>query len=162
MCMKNVNATMLMCSATELANPSNISFFGVFDSVIPSKEDNVFYIDDLNIILNSIILFDERFESQDDYFKLDTPYEFMVRLTHIQSGRGIALCTFELTIQQDQLKTWCKAFHEFKRVIRVHHLPLPKGLGDYALKLLIRPKTDEPDAPWNTQTIHSLLVGESR
>lgn len=162
MCMKNVNATILMCSSVELSDPANISFLGVFDSVIPSKEDNTFYIDNLNVILNSTIIFDERFEAQEDYFRFGTPYEFMVRLTHVQSGEGVPLRTFELTVEEEQLKTWCKSFYEFKRVIRLQHLALPKGLGDYALKLLIRPKSDDPDAGWNTQTLHSLLVGESR
>lgn len=162
MCMKNVNATMLMCSTAEVNNPSNISFLGVFDSIIPVKEGEKFYLDNLNIILSSTIIFDSRFETQDDYFRLNHPYEVMVRLTHVSTGEGIPLCTFDLTVEDKQLKTWCKNFYEFNRVIKIHHLPLPKGLGDYALKLLIRPKSNDPDAGWNTQTIHRLLVGESR
>ncbi len=162
MCMKNVNATMLMCSSVELNNPSNISFLGVFDSVIPNKEDNTFYLDNLNVVLNSTIIFDDRFENQSDYFRLGQSYEFMIRLTHVQSGQGVPLNTFEFSVDSKQLRTWCKQFYEFKRVVRIHHFPLPKGLGDYALKLLIRPKTSDPTAGWTTQTIHSLSIGESR
>ena len=162
MCMRNVNATMLMCSSVGLNNPSNISFSGVFDSIIPIKEEEVFYLENLNIVLSSTIIFDERFEGQSDYFKLNQLYEFMIRLTHVPSGDGIALCTFELAVDKKQLKTWCKNFYEFNRVIKIHQLPLPKGLGDYALKLLIRPKSDNQEAAWNTQTLHKLLVGESR
>ena len=162
MCLKNVNATMLMFSAAELSNPANVSFSGMFDSVIPTKEDNSFYLEDLNIVLNSTIIFDNRFASQADCLQMNQPYEFAIRLTHVVSGKGVTLSKFDLTVKQENLKTWCKPFYELKRIVKIHHLPLPLGLGDYALKLMIRPKTDDPDAGWNTQTIHSLLVGESR
>ena len=162
MCLRNVNATMLMFSAAELDNPANISFLGMYDSVIPVSENNSFYLENLNIALSASIIFDDRFATQSDYFHLEQTYEFVVRLTHVVSKRGITLSKFELTVKQDDLKTWCKSFYELKRFIKVHHLLLPLGMGDYALKLMIRPKTDDPDAGWNTQTIHSLSVGGSR
>ncbi len=162
MCLKNVNSTMLMFSSAEWDNPSNINFSGMYDSVVPVKEKNSLYLEDLNIVLCSSIIFDNQFAMQNDYFHLERPYEFVVRLTHVCSKKGITLSKFDLIVGRDDLKVWCKSFYELKRFIKVHHLPLPYGTGDYALKLMVRPKTDDPNAGWNTQTIHRLSIEESR
>lgn len=162
MCMKNVNATMFMCSGINMNEGVVDSFNGIFDSIIPIKEENKYFLEDINIILNSTIIFDSRFDDVDNCFKIGETYEFMIRLTHVESGLGVSLLNFDLCLEREQLKTWCKDFYELKRILRISRIYIPKGLGNYALKLLIRPKTEEEDAGWNTQTIHCLTVGATR
>lgn len=162
MCMKNVNATMFMCSSFDTTNNNVESLNGLFDSVVPLKDVDSYYLESFNIVLNGTIIFDQRYEDSDDYFKLNQPYEFMIRLTHVDSGLGVPLFEFEVNLSQKDLRTWCKSFYEFKKILRIPRICIPKGLGNYALKLLVRPKSTENNIGWNTQTIHSLLVGESR
>lgn len=162
MCMKNVNATMFMCSNIGMTEGTVDSFNGIFDTIIPIKEENGYYIENMNIVLNSTIIFDSRFEEVDNCFRLGEKYEFSVRLTHVESGLGISLYNFDLCLEESDLKTWCKSFYEFKRILKISKLTIPKGLGNYALKLLIRPKSDDDSAGWNIQTIHSLIIGEFR
>lgn len=85
----------------------------------------------------------------------------MIRLTHVESGLGISLYKSDLLIKQEDLRTWCKDFYEFKRFLKFGKIELPKGLGNYAVKFLIKEKKKE-EIPWNNQTIHSLVIGESR
>ena len=162
MCMKNVNATMFMCSNIGINEGTVDSFNGIFDSIIPTKEENIYYIENMNIVLNSTIIFDSRFEEAENCFELEKKYELSIRLTHVESGLGISLYNFELCLTEDDLKTWCKSFYEYKRILKIPRLCIPKGLGNYALKLLIRAKTDDDKAGWHTQTIHSLTVGDIR
>ena len=161
MCMTNLNATMLFCSMIE-NNEDNVIFLnGIYDSIVPIRENNMYYLDKFNIVLNCCIIFDEKYKVQDNCIQLDKEYEFMIRLAHVESGLGITLYKSELYIEQNDLRTWCKNFYEFKRFIKFPKIEIPKGLGNYAVKLLIREKT-ESDTPWNNQTIHSLVIGESR
>lgn len=161
MCMKNVNATILLCSNIE-NNDSNVnSLVGIYDSVVPIREDNIYYLDNFNLVLNCCIIFDENFIEKEDCIHLDTEYEFMIWLAHVESGLGISLYKFDLCIKQENLRTWCKNFYEFKRFLKFQRLEIPKGLGNYAVKLLIRKKVEE-EIPWNNQVIHSLVIGESR
>ena len=44
MCMKNVNATMFMCSKISMNEGAVDSFNGIFDSIIPLKEENGYYV----------------------------------------------------------------------------------------------------------------------
>ena len=116
MCMKNVNATMFMCSKIGMNEGIVGSFNGIFDSIIPLKEESGYYIEDINIILNSTIIFDSRFDESENCFKLGEKYEFMIRLTHVESGLGISLFNFDLCLEKEDLKTWCKAFLDLKRI----------------------------------------------
>lgn len=161
MCMKNVNATILFCSNIENSDTNVNSLFGIYDSVVPVRDGNIYYLDNFNLVLNCCIIFDEKFTDKSDCIQLDTNYEFVIWLAHVESGLGIPLYTSDLCIKQENLKTWCKNFYEFKRFLKFSRLEIPKGLGNYAVKLLIRKKTEE-DIPWNNQVIHSLIIGESR
>lgn len=161
MCMKNVNATMLFCSEIK-NNEGNInSLIGIYDATVPIRENNSYYLDNFNIALNCCIIFDESFVDRKDCIQLNEEYEFMVRLTHIASGVGIYLYNFDLLVKQDDLTTWCKDFYEFKRFLKFPRITLPKGLGNYAVKLLVRKKSEEENV-WSNQVIHSLVIGESR
>ena len=162
MCMKNVNATLLMCSSVATDSTASVSFNGIFDCVIPTRDVDVYYIDNMSIILNCSTIFDESFIGRDDCLQLDTEYEFMIRLTHVESGYGAPLFSFTHTIQKEQLHTWCKDFYEFKRIVNLPRIRLDRGLGNYALKLRIRPKSVDNTAGWKTQTLHRLTVGDSR
>lgn len=161
MCMKNVNATILICSDIERINEKTNSLIGIYDSVVPVKEDNLYYLDNFNILLNGCIIFDEKFKDEPDCLQLGKEYEFMIWLTHVESGLGISLYQFSLELEKHELKTWCKDFYEFKRFLKFSKLEIPKGLGNYAIKVFIREKNKE-DSPWNSQVIHSLIIGESR
>lgn len=158
MCMKNMNATMFISSAISTDGNRATSLIGLYDSVVPIKTQEEYYIDNLNIALNSSIIFDDKF-NDDDCIILNCEYECMVRLTHVESGLGVSLNEFELKITENDVRKWCKKFYEFKRFIILPRINLPKGLGSYAVKLLIRKKGDDS---WRTQTIHSLIVGGSR
>lgn len=161
MCIKNVNSTILFCSDIENNDGNVNSLIGVYDSVVPIRENNSYYLDNFNIVLNCCIIFDEKFKGQDDCIQLGVEYEFMIWLAHVESGLGIPLYKSNLLVEKDNLRTWCKNFYEFKRFLKFSKLELPKGLGNYAVKLLIRKKSDA-ESPWNNQTIHSLIIGESR
>ncbi len=153
---------MFMCSSLGIRDNEVVSFDGIFDSVIPIKEDNRYFVENLNIILNATIIFDERYGSSNDYFKLHQNYEFMIWMTHVDSARGVSLLNFEKKVERSDLRTWCKDFYEFKKILRIPRICIPKGLGKYAIKLLIRPVTEANTTGWHTQTIHSLMVGETR
>ena len=165
MCMKNVNAMFLLTTGVETLENGIRSVGAIFNGIVPKAEEGAYYLPDFSVVLNCAIIYNMNSASKEiigeDYdFKLDKKYEFMIRLTHIESGAGIALDTFDLELTKKDLKTWCKAFYEFKRFVKVPHLVVPKGLGNYAVKLLIREKTDDREAPWVTQTLSSLVVGE--
>ena len=113
----------------------------------------------MNVVIDASIIFGD--SDGEDCIKLNQEYEYMVRLTHVESGLGIPLYTFKLAIPKDELRTWCKNFYELKRVIKLPRIYLPKGLGNYALKLLVRPVELGSDAGWTTQTIHSLVIGDA-
>ncbi len=160
MCMKNVNATMMFCSNIESGDRNINSLTGIYDSVVPIRDDNIYYLNNFNIILNCCIIFDESFKDKQDCLQLEIDYEFMIWLTHVESGLGISLYKSDLRINKEDLRTWCKDFYEFKRFLKFSRLEIPKGLGNYAVKFLIRKKTEE-DIAWNNQVIHSLIIGES-
>lgn len=159
MCMKNVNATLMFCSSIENNENNTISLIGIYDSIVPIRENGIYYLDNFNIALNCCILFDEKFRDKKDCIILDESYELMIWLTHVESGLGIPLYKIDLHVIQENLKTWCKNFYELKRFIHFNKFEIPKGLGNYAVKILIKNKTEES---WNTQVIHSLVIGESR
>lgn len=161
MCVKNVNATILFCSEIQQNDDNVNSLIGVYDSVVPIRENNSYYLDNFNMVLNCCIMFDETFENRTDCIQLDTEYEFMVWMAHVESGLGIPLYKSDLLIERQNLRTWCKNFYEFKRFLKFEKLEIPKGLGNYAIKLFIR-KKEENETPWNNQIIHSLIIGESR
>lgn len=160
MCMKNVNATMFMCSSVVVGDNNSLAISGLYDNVVPKKEeDGRLFIDNFNIVLNASIIFGSHADLSDDYFKLDEEYEFLIRLTHADSSKGATLDEFVLKLNKSQLRTWCKDFYEFTRIVKIQKLYIPRGMGKYALKLYVRPKTDTENAPWRTQTIHALIVG---
>ncbi len=161
MCMKNVNSTILFCSNIDTIEENVNSLIGIYDSVVPVRENNSYYLDNFNLTLNCCIIFDDSFDNNPDCLHLDEKYEFMIWLAHIQSGLGIPLHKFDLIIEKENLRTWCKDFYEFKRFLKIPKIEIPKGLGNYAIKLFIRKKGND-ETPWNTQTIHSLIIGESR
>lgn len=161
MCMKNVNATISFCSSIETQDNAVNSLIGIYDSVVPIREDSIYYLDNFNVVLNCCIIFSDNFSDKDDCIQLGKNYEFMLRLTHVESGLGISLYKSDLIIEQEDLRTWCKNFYEFKRFLKFPKIEIPKGLGNYAVKLLIRKKETE-ESPWTNQTIHSLVIGESR
>ena len=165
MCMKNVNATFLLTTNISALNNGVRSLGAIFDGIIPQVDDNGYYLSEFNVALNCVIMYNINSEtneviSDNTMLELDKDYEFMVRLTHIESGKGTTLDLFSLRITRQDLRTWCKAFYEFKRFIRVPHLSIPKGLGNYAVKLLIREKTGDQSAAWTTQTLTGLVIGE--
>lgn len=161
MCMTNLNATILLSSTIETNEEEVNSLIGIYDSVVPIRENNSYYLNNFNIALNCCIIFDEKYIGQDNCIQLETAYEFIIRLTHVESGLGITLYKSDLYIKQEDLKTWCKNFYELKRFLKFPKIEIPKGLGSYAVKFLIRRKI-EPEVPWNSQSIHSLVIGESR
>ena len=55
--------------------------------------------------------------------------------------------------------TW-KHIYEYKRIVRIPQLYLPKGMGNYVVKLLIQKKADELDIFWNSQVEQTLVIGE--
>lgn len=161
MCMKNVNATISFCSSIETQDNAVNSLIGIYDSVVPIREEGIYYLDNFNIVLNCCIIFSDNFSDKDDCIQLGKKYEFLIRLTHVESGLGISLYKSDLIIENEDLRTWCKNFYEFKRFLKFPKIEIPKGLGNYAVKLLIR-KKDTEESPWTNQTIHSLVIGESR
>lgn len=162
MCMKNVNASIMFCSEMEANNDEIKSLIGIYDGVVPARENNSYYLDNFNVILNCSIIFEEQNRGRRDCLQLGEIYEYMVWLAHVESGLGIPLYRFELQINQENLRTWCKDFYEFKRFLNFQRIDIPKGLGNYAVKLLIRKKDDSNETPWNSQVIQSLIIGESR
>lgn len=159
MCMKNVNASIMFCSNIESDERNINSAIGIYDSIVPIREDNTYYLSNFNLILNCCIIFDENFKDKQDCFQLNTHYELMLWLTHVESGCGISIYKSDLCVENDDLRTWCKDFYEFKRFLKFPKIVIPKGLGNYAIKVLIR-KKEEEDKPWNNQVIHSLIIGE--
>lgn len=159
MCIRNVNATVFLCSDISTSNGKVESLIGMYDRIVPNKTDsNDYYIDNFNVALNCSIIFDSKFNESDNCFQLNTEYECMIRLVHVDSGLGTSLLEFPLVVENSALRTWCKDFYEFKRFLQVKKVTLPKGLGNYAIKILFKKK----DAPtWTTQTIHSLIIGDS-
>lgn len=160
--MANVNATALLCENVGTIDGKVVSLNGLFDSFVPVEENGKYYIENMCVVLNSSIIFDDKFENDINSIQLSQEYEWRIRLTHIESGLGVTLDSFNLTIENEDLRTWCKNFCELKRIIRIPHLHLPKGLGNYAIKLLIGSKDENDELRWTTQTIHSLIVGGSR
>lgn len=157
MCMKNVNATMFMCSDTKSVNGQIVSFGRVFDCVLPGYEGGEYYMDGMNVVIAMSVVFGDA--DTDDCVILNREYEYMVVLSHPESGTGLELYRFSLNIQQSDLTAWGKSFYELMKVIQLPRIYLPKGLGNYALKLLVRPAGVGDGAGWTTQTVHSLVVG---
>lgn len=160
MCMRNVNATMLICSSVDVLENKSISLNSLYNSVVPIKESDKYYVDNMNIVLNCSVLFDDRLIGEPNCMDTNKTYQFMIRLTHVATGKGIALTTFNFDTSEDKIKTLCRKFIEITRILKVSKLELPMGLGDYALKLLIREKTEDENAAWSVQTIHHLLIGD--
>ena len=161
MCMNNVNASILLTTNVEILDNGVRSLGAIFNGIVPKSNENGYYLPDFYVILNASVMFDlDENGFSDCDFKIDTKYDCIIRMTHVDSGRGINLQKFTLEISRDKLKKWCKSFYEFSRYIQVKQLSVPKGLGDYAIKLLIREKKDGDQGPWTTQTISSLVVGE--
>ena len=160
----NVNATILMFSRGEFSNPANISFSGIYDSVIPKEKNNDFYLKELNFAVCLSMIFDDRLtwltRSNENYLQLEHPYACVVRLTHVLTGNGVNLGEFELTVDPKNLKRYREqSFYEYNRVFCRENIILPFGLGEYVLRLVIAPKNTDPDGGWQTQALHSLLVG---
>lgn len=161
MCMMNLNATLLFCSSIETNDEDLNSLIGIYDSIIPVRDNDFYYLDNLNVVLNGCVIFDEKFNQRDDCIQLEKEYEIMVWFTHVESGLGIQIYKSDLCIHPEDLRTWCKDFYEFKRFLRFRRFEIPKGLGNYAMKIFIRDKSKQ-NSPWNHQSIHSLVIGESR
>ena len=107
----------------------------------------------LNLFVNSVVIFNN--DALKDEMKMDTDYEFLVRLTHVSTGESVDLGKLNLNLHKSQLTTWCKDFYEFKYIIKIPYVFLPNGVGSYALKLLVREET----APkWTVQTISKIVV----
>ena len=156
MCMRNVNATVFMCSEIQTVNDKVSSLVGMYDKIaIQQTDDENFYIDNFNIAFNCSIIFDETLVNEPDCLQLGQPYECMIRLTHVDSGLGTSLLSFPIEVTKSQLNTWCKPFYEIKQFAHYLRIYLPKGTGNYAIKVLIKEKNAKR---WITQTIHSLRI----
>lgn len=166
MCMKNINANFFVSRNVQTFENGIQSYGGVFNGIVPEKDEhgNVF-VNDINIVLRCIIMFnkDEKNDiiEEDGSINLDKEYEFMTRLTFVRSGLSVILDRFQLQLNKEKLTNWCKAFYEFNRIVKVPHLVLPEGQGDYAIKLFVREKSNDPNAPWVTQTLSSLSVRDN-
>ena len=159
MCMKNVNATIFTCVETQGYTKGVQSLIGLYDSIIPKRqEEDKFYLENLNVVLDFNIIFSKD-ESKNE-FVLGKSYDFKVRLTHVDSGCGVDLHKFTLSLNEDDLTKWCRDFYESTHTIQVPYIFLPKGLGRYALKLLVKEK-DDADRDWTVQTIKKLIIGAS-
>lgn len=158
MCMKNVNATMFMCSEIRTDENQINSLIGIYDGVTLFKNDGEYRINKLNIALNCSIIFDKQFENSENCVQLGTAYEFMILLTHVESGQSVTLHKFTMVIDNENLKLGGKNFFEFKRFLMCPPIELPQGTGEYALKLLIKKSNEDI---WNTQTIQSLTVNSA-
>lgn len=166
MCMQNVNATLVLASEVDLHDNGVYSIQNVFDGIVPKRQNNECFLEDFVVMLNCCVLLNIGREDDqvklldnDNGLRLGKTYEFMIRMTHVGSGKGVSLRRFEVTIEKEDVNIWCKGVYEFKRVVRIARLDLPKGLGNYAIKLLIREKTANEDEPWVTQSMCGLVVG---
>ena len=165
MCMNNMNASIFLTTGLKVLERNVHSLGAIFNGVIPKEDDNGYYLPEFSIMLNISVMFDLDEDSKTIIeegfdFKLNKKYELMIRLSHVDSGLGVSLDKFDLEISSDKLKTWSKGFYEFRRFIKVPHLTIPKGLGNYTIKLLIREKDDNNEGIWKTQAISSLVVGD--
>ena len=165
MSIKNVNATFLLITNVKALENGCLSLDGIFNKVIPQTDSSGYYLSGFYILLNCVIMYDisgkiNKNTTDNMMLELGKDYEFLIRLTHIDSSKGATLDLFSLKLTKQDLRTQRKAFYEFKRFIRVPHLPIPKGLGNYAVKLLIREKTGDQSAAWITQTLTELVIGE--
>ena len=168
MCMKNVNANMMLCSKMEEHSNGVLSLLGIFDNVAPLAKGKANYVmDNFCVALNCCIMFNIQKDDTGKYtiingatadFKLGKPYEFMVRLVPVDSNAGYILSKFELKVEEKDLLLWSKGFYDFKRFINVSELTFSR-IGNYVLKLLIREKSTDPDAAWIVQSVTPLTLG---
>ena len=158
MCMKNMNASIFTCVDTQAYTNGVQSFIGIYDTIVPKKQGDKFGIENFNVIVELNIIF-SKIASKNE-FLLDKDYDFKVRLTHIDTSLGTDIHEFSLRLTSKDLTTWCKDFYEATHTIRVPYLYLPKGMGNYALKLLVKEKDSTEDV-WTVQTIKKLIVGGS-
>lgn len=155
MCMKNLNAIITTCTDVNNYDNGTQNLIGIFDSISPIKRDGSYCIENLYVVVNFTIIYSH--DETKDEFKLNHNYDFMVRLTHVESGCAIDLSKFDLNLHESQLTTWCKDFYEFKHTIKIPYIYLPKGIGNYALKLLVK---EEQSPTWTVQSIAKIVVGE--
>lgn len=157
--MENVNATIFFCSKIEIKE-NQTSLINLYDRIVPVRDGNKYYLENFNLFLNCSIKFEERFEEREDCIQLNKEYEFFIFLKHLDSGLGITLTRFDLKIDEEDLATWYKEIYEYKRMVRIPQLYLPKGMGNYVVKLLIQKKADELDIFWNSQVEQTLVIEE--
>lgn len=153
MCMKNLNSVITVCAEINNFENGTQNLIGLFDTIVANKENGSCSLENLCVVINSVVIFNN--DDLKDEMKLDTDYEFLVRLTYVSTGESVDLGKFNLNLHKSQLTTWCKDFYEFKYTIKIPYVFLPNGVGSYALKLLVR----EENAPkWTVQSISKIVV----
>lgn len=56
----------LLCSNIENNDGNVNSLIGIYDSIVPIREDNIYYLDNFNIVLNCCVIFDNQFTERVD------------------------------------------------------------------------------------------------
>ncbi len=157
--MKNVNANFFTCVGFQQYADGVPSFIGIYDSIVPKVQGDKYYIENFNVVLELSLIFSN--DPEKDELKLDKEYEFKIWLSHVDSGYGITISDFPLCLTSDNLTKWCKNFYEATHRVHIPSIFLPKGMGNYALKLFIREKQEGKELPWIVQTIKKIVVGGS-
>lgn len=151
MCMRNININTLVFSMLN----DDMSSVCPFDFIVAEETPKGLLIRDFNVlVLVSAIVSEKETDAYRCVLK-NNVYDVRVRITHVGTNCGVDLDSYTLVFDDNSIHDVRKLVFESKRVIHVSDFLLPKGSGEYIIKVFIKHKDDDE---WFTQSIYRFLV----
>jgi hypothetical protein len=143
----------------------NVSYLQIFDQIVPAQEGDAWFVGDFNIELRINVMYLFGGSHSDLIFNdprvdvvHDREYEILVQLYRPSDDTAVNLHQHGFKIGSSIRAIGKVGIDEWIQIIRVQKLQIPDP-DLYAIRMLIREKSEANDQQWTLQAIKPLLVG---
>ena len=164
MSMKYINATAACFKSVSINNNKIVSYNAPFNQIHAVTENDTPVIDSFSIVTQIDFLgTDSSLQKADNPLEMRTTEDFIIRLTKCDPdeanrlGRDLDSFSIDLAemYEKERVDRACLDFLSYTRITNVKKLDLPKGAGEYVIKILIK---DAEDEDYSIQSIMKLTV----
>ena len=164
MCMKYINATAACFKLVSMDNNKIIAYNAPFNSIKSVEENNALFIDNFSIITQIDFLGTGNAENKmENPLEMKKTVDFIIRLTKCDAleenrlGRDLDCFSINLAemYEKKQVDKACFDFFNYTRITNVDKLDLPKGIGKYVIKVLIKLSEDKE---YTIQSMTKLII----
>ena len=162
MCMKYINATAACFKLVSMDNNKIIAYNAPFSNIKSVEENNALFIDNFSIITQIDFLGTGNAENKmENPLEMKKTVDFIITkcdaLEENRLGRDLDCFSINLAemYEKKQVDKACFGFFNYTRITNVDKLDLPKGIGKYVIKVLIKLSEDRE---YTIQSMTKLII----